>query len=92
MIEIKGWFLKCQRKYFGDYSQLTYQNTWLDNSDDIWLDISLIKTLKYETDNTSEDKPNYIEISLRENDNYDYRLYFADIDILLLALKELNRR
>jgi hypothetical protein len=91
MIEIKGWFLKCQRKNL-DYSQLTYQNTWLDNSDDIWLDISLIKTLKYETDNTSEDKPNYIEISLRENDYYDYRLYFADLDIFLLALKELNNK
>lgn len=94
MIEIRGWFLKCLRS---DYirNRIDYHNelpTWLETSTEIWLDCSVIKSLCYETDYSSKGNTQYIDIELHKEDQFYYRIYNADLDLLLLALKELNSR
>lgn len=94
MIEIRGWFLKCQRSN-SIAGQIDCQNgtqTWLETSKETWLDCSVIKSLCYETDYSPKGNTQYIEIELHEEDRYYYRIYNADLDLLLLALKELNSR
>lgn len=83
MVEIKAWFLKCERYRWNGYG---YQN-----EGNIWIDVTIIETLYNDTTWDNGKERQYIAIDINTKDNYRYRIYDIDIDTLLYAIKEANK-